>query len=169
MKRRTFSLATGLAFTPWPSHGAEPLVNAGVVLLQPESVLQSRVKDAAEFAAYMQQVEGAAAQALKAAFQRKPVGGFIVLALRPERKCKVWLDLDGELPAPTRNAVVQNIEALAAPQVQDGLVVFALKASFWGGRPPTRVAPAPAEWKAAAEQAGSKLAVEALVDRLWLP
>lgn len=145
------------------------MVNAGVVLLQPESVLQSRVKDAAEFAAYMQQVEAAAAQAMQAAFQRKAVGGFIVLALRPQRKSKVWLDLDGDLPRPTQLALVQHIEALAAPQVQDGLVVFAVKASFWGGRPPTRAAPAPAEWKAAAELAGSKLAVEALVDRVWTP
>jgi hypothetical protein len=66
--------------------------------------------------------------------------------------------------------VVQNIDPLAAPHVQDGLVVFALKASFGGGRPPTRVAPAPAEWKAAAEAAGgSKLDVEALIDRVWRP
>ena len=152
-----------------PGRSAEPLVNAGVVLLQPESVLQSRVKDAAEFAAYMQQVEGAAAQALKGAFQRKPVGGFIVLAIRPQRRSKVWLDLDGDLPTTTRQALVQHIEAVVPPEVQDGLVVFALKASFWGGRPPTRVAPAPAEWKAAAEEAGKKLAVEALVDRVWPP
>jgi hypothetical protein len=169
LKRRLFNLAALLGLTTPPGRAVEPLVNAGVVLLQPESLLQRRVKDAAEFAAYMQQVESAAAQALKAAFQRRPLGGFIVLALRPERKSKVWLDLDAELPAPTRQALVQQIEALPAPQVQDGLVVFALKASFWGGRPPTRVAPAPAEWKAAAGQAGSKLDVEALVDKVWAP
>ena len=118
------------------AHAAQPFVNAEVVLLQPESVLAQRIGDTQRFAAYMQQVEAAAGQAVEGLFQRTPAGGFLVLALRPGGSSgslsRVWLDLDTPLPEPTQAAIRSRIEAVPAPEVS-GLVVVSLKASL--GRP----------------------------------
>ncbi len=152
------------------AHAAQPFVNAEVVLLQPESVLAQRIGDTQRFAAYMQQVEAAAGQAVEGLFQRTPAGGFLVLALRPGGSSgslsRVWLDLDTPLPEPTQAAIRSRIEAVPAPEVS-GLVVVSLKASFWGGRPTQRRAPAPKDWKDHAAKAGGPMPLEALVEAVW--
>jgi len=149
------------------ARSAQAFVNAAIVLLQSDDVILARVKSAKELARYIKDIEAAAGASIEGAFQRKPSGGFVVVALKPGRRSKVWLDLDAPLPDATQLALRAGIEAVTAPEVRSGVVVFALKASFWGGRPPQRVAPAPEEWSAEAARAGAKLEVGALVDRLW--
>lgn len=152
------------------SHAAQPFVNAEVVLLQPESVLAQRIADTQRFAAYMAQVEAAAGQAVEGVFQRTPAGGFLVLALRPGGSSgslsRVWLDLDTPLPEATQTAIRSRIEAVPAAEVS-GLVVVSLKASFWGGRPTQRRAPAPQAWKDHAAKAGGPMPLDALVEAVW--
>jgi hypothetical protein len=148
------------------AHAAQPFVNAGVVLLQPEAVLAQRIADTERFAAYMQQVEAAAGQAAEGVFQRTPAGGFLVLALRPGGRSRVWLDLDTPPPEATQAAIRSRIEAVPAVEVS-GLVVVSLQASFWGGRPTQRKAPAPQAWKAHAAKSGGPLPLEALVEAVW--
>ena len=167
--RRCGALAVLLAFAMASplALAAEPFTNAAIVLLQPEEMIQARIKSEAELARYMKNIEAAASATMQGMFQRKPVGGFVVVALKPPGKSKVWLDLDTSMPEATQAALRGAIESLPVPQVQGGIVVFALKASFRGGRPPTRGAPAPAEWKAEAARHAEKLEVGALVERVW--
>lgn len=169
VRRRAAVAAVGLA--PWlPAAGAAAaFTNAGIVLLQPEEVLRARVKDAAELARYIKAIEGAATAALEAAFQRRPNGAFVVVALRSGRRSRVWLDLESPMPPATQAALQSALEALPVPEVEGGVVVFAIKASLWGGRPPTRPGPAPASWREQAAAAGRKLEVGELVDLLWPP
>ncbi len=168
-RRRQFVLLVLSACGAWSAQAAQPLVNAGAVLLQPEEVLRARIASPGAFADYMQGVEAAASQALQAAFQRTPAGGFVVLALRPGNRSKAWLDVEAGMPAATQQAVVQAIEALRAPDIKAGVVIVAIKASFWGGRPPSRPAPAPAAWKEQAARMGRKANIEELIDALWAP
>lgn len=146
---------------------AQPFVNAAIVLLQPDEVLRQRIKSPMELAKYIKGVEAAADKSMQTAFQRRPAGGFVVIALKPGRKVKVWLDLDTPMPLPMQDALRAAIEALVAPELVSGVVVFALKASFWGGRPPARAGPAPEEWKAEAARDTAKPEVGALVERVW--
>lgn len=174
MRRRTLlvsslaaSLAASLSAFPALSHAAPAFTNAAIVLLQADELMLQRVRSAQELAAYIKAVEVAAGQAIDGAFQRKPAGGFVVVAVKPGGRSRVWLDLDAPLPAATQQALRAGIEAVPAPDVQGGPIVFAFKASFWGGRPPTRGAPAPQQWKDEAARVGQKLEVGALVERLW--
>lgn len=160
-------LATALALVAPLARAADPFTNVAIVLLQPEELIRERIKSSAELAKYMKNIEAAARATMQGVFQRKPVGGFVVVALKPPGISKVWLDLDTSMSEATQAALRGAIESLPVPQVQGGIVVFALKASFWGGRPPTRGAPAPAEWKAEAARHAEKLEVGALVERVW--
>ena len=166
MRRRLLLLSPLLAV--WSAvRAAEPFTNAATVLLQPDALMLARVESATALAAYIKRVEVAAGASIAGVFQRKPAGGFVVVAVKPGPRSRVWLDLDTPLPLATQNLLRAGIEAVPAPAVRDGVVVFAFKASFWGGRPPTRGAPAPEEWRAEAARVGAKLEVGELVARLW--
>lgn len=165
--RRRLLLWSPLLGVALAVRAAEPFTNAATVLLQPDALMLARVESAAALAAYIRQVEQAAGASLANVFQRKPAGGFVVVAIKPGLRSRVWLDLDTPLPLATQDLLRAGIEAVPPPAVKEGVVVFAFQASFWGGRPPTRSAPAPAEWKAEAARVGQKLEVGELVARLW--
>jgi hypothetical protein len=164
---RRMVLAAALAMAAPFAYATEPFTNAAILLLQPEEVIQARIKSTSDLAKYMKDIEAAAGTAMQSVFQRKPVGGFVVVALKPPGRSKAWLDLDSPMPEPTQAALRNAIESVPPPKVQDGIVVFAFKASLWGGRPPTRAAPAPEEWKAEAARHAQKLEVGALVEQVW--
>jgi hypothetical protein len=51
--------------------------------------------------------------------------------------------------------------------VKAGVIVLAIEVSVWGGKVPSRAAPAPSEWKAQAERAGKALEVRERVELVW--
>jgi hypothetical protein len=111
-------------------------------------------------------VQAATLAALAAVDVRQAVGGFIVLALRPDGQRRVWLDMDALLDLSLRSELLARIGAVPAFEVRDGPVVFALRVTLWGGRPPRRAAPVPPEWRAAT--AGQPpLPLDELLQRLW--
>jgi hypothetical protein len=160
-------LGTLCLLLPQMAFAAEAITNLGVVLLQHGNVIEQRVQSVDAFADYVRKVEAAAATALRLEFQRKPAGGFIVVAARPNGRSKAWLDFDPGVPGATQDSIRKSIEAVRPLDVKTGVVVFAIKVSVWGGKPPSRVAPAPAEWKAQADRAGKPLEVSELVERVW--
>lgn len=146
---------------------ADALTNLGVVLLQHGDVIQQRVRSVDAVADYLRNVEVAAATAIQLELQRKPAGGFIVVAVRPNARSKSWLDFEPELPVATQSTLRRSIEAVPPLEVTSGVVVLAIRVSVWGGKPPPRIAPAPSEWKAHAARAGKALEVSELVDLVW--
>jgi hypothetical protein len=164
---RRCALAAPLLMASSAASAAAAFTNTEVVLLQPEEVLRQRVADAKALASYIRDIDRAANTALESVFQKKPTGGFVAVALKPPRRARIWLDLDPPLPQSTQAALRSAVLSVQAPEVSTGVVVFALKATFWGGRLPTRAAPAPEEWKAEAARLGVKLEVGELVERLW--
>jgi hypothetical protein len=147
---------------------AEPFTKHNVVLLQSSALLEARVSSVDAMAAYIRAVEAAAAQAVRASASQRPAAGFIVIAVRPGPHARVWLDFDAPPPSfDTGRALVSHIGAVKPFEVRDGPVVFALKVGLWDAFESTRMAPSPAEWKAATRKAGRQLEIDALIEQVW--
>lgn len=151
-----------------PAHAqaSEPLTQTNLVLLQPSAVLEERVPNVDAMAAYVKAVEVAARAGVVSSGAQQSVGGFIVLAVKPGGKSKVWLDFDAMLDLQLRQQIIAKVEAVPPFEVVKGPVVFALKVATWGAKPSKRMAPAPQEWKALPRKAEA-LEVGELVERLW--
>ena len=150
------------------AQAVEPLEQHDIVLLQPGTVIEKRVEGGADaMADYLKRLGEAATGALRDNPQQIPSAGFIVVALRPEGKAHAWFDFKPALGDKTIAALTHVVETVPPTPVKNGDIVFALRVSVWGAKPPTAYAPAPQEWKDAAKQAGHKLDVDALVDQLW--
>jgi hypothetical protein len=150
------------------AHAAEPFAKHNVVLLQSSAVLEERVASIDAMAEYIRAVEAAAKDAALASASKRPAAGFIVVALRPGPRAKVWLDFDAPPPSfETSRALVAKIAAVKPFEVRNGPVVFALKVGLWDAFESKRVAPSPAEWKAATRKTGQQLEIDALIEQVW--
>lgn len=163
----TGAAALVVALTALPAPRARAADSFGVVLLQPSAVLEQRVGGVDALAGYIRAVEGAVRDVVRANPAARPAAGFIVVAVRPGRRSKAWLDFDEPAAFDISRQLVGRIVAVPALDAKGGMVVFALKVALWGGLESARVAPAPAEWKAATQAAGRQLEVDALIDRIW--
>jgi hypothetical protein len=152
--------------TPWVQ-AAEPVTKFGVVLLQPSSVLEERVPSVDAMAEYIKAIEAASREAVLASPLRQSAGGFIVVAVKPGQKSKVWLDFDTLLDMELSKQLTASVTSVRPFEARQGPVVFALKVAVWDGRESKRIAPAPSEWKAATKQAGRQLDVDTLMRRVW--
>ncbi|MBE7420493.1 MAG: hypothetical protein HS128_22575 [Ideonella sp.] len=146
---------------------AQAAASFGVVLLQPSSLLEQRVAGVDALADYIRAVEVAVREVVHANPSARPAAGFIVVAVRPGRHSKAWLDFDTPPAFDISRQLVARIGAVPPLDAHGGPVVFALKVALWGGFESARIAPAPAEWKAATHAAGHALEVDALIDRIW--
>jgi hypothetical protein len=164
---REFALSVLLLVATLSAQAAEPLIKLGIVLLQPSSVLEDRVSSVDAMAEYIKSVEAASREAVLASALRQSAGGFIVIAVRPGQKSKVWLDFDSLLDADIGRQIVSRVTQVRPFDARKGPVVFALKVAVWDGRESRRVAPAPSEWKAATKQAGRPLDIDSMIERVW--
>jgi len=149
------------------AQAAEPITKFGVVLLQPSSVLEERVPSVDAMADYIKAIEAASREAVLASTLRQAASGFVVVAVRPGQKSKVWLDFDTLLDSEMGRQIITRATAVAPFEARQGPVVFALKVGLWDGRESRRVAPSPPEWKAATKQAGRPLDVDSMIRRVW--
>ncbi|HJV67695.1 hypothetical protein [Ideonella sp.] len=150
---------------PW-AHAAEALTNIDVVLLQPSAALEERVPSVDAMAAYIKAVEAAAREAVIASGAKQSVGGFIVVAVRPDLGSNVWLDFGSLLDLELRRQITTKVKAVTPFEARKGPVVFALKVATWNGKESKRTAPVPPEWKGATRN-GTPLEVGELVERIW--
>jgi hypothetical protein len=147
------------------ARAAEPITVYNVVLLQPSSVLEERVPNIDDMAAYIRSVQAASRDALLASPARQSSGGFIVVAVRPGPQSKVWLDFDALLDLEIRQLITTSVQAVKPFAAVKGPVVFALRVGLWGGNQPKRPMPAPAPWKKRAQ--GGPLEIDQLVEGTW--
>jgi hypothetical protein len=164
---RTLVLPMLLWVATLSAQTAEPITKFGVVLLQPSSVLEQRVPSVDAMADYIKAIEAASREAVLASQLKQSAGGFIVVAVRPGQKSKVWLDFDTLLDSEMSRQIVAGATAVTPFEAREGPVVFALKVGLWAGRESKRVAPSPPEWKAATKQAGRQLDLDSLIRRVW--
>ncbi|QAU34675.1 hypothetical protein [Janthinobacterium sp. 17J80-10] len=149
------------------AYAQEPIRKFGIVLLQPDFVLQKRVPSVDALANYIRAIEGEIGGSI-AQSEMKPISsGFVVVAVRPGQKSNVWLDFEPKLPAAVSESVVAKIRKVQPVTVREGPVVFAIKLGLWGGSEPAKTAPSPSEWQAAAQRAGRPLETSDLVEKIW--
>jgi len=168
-RARAAALAlAGALLAPLAAHAVEPLQQLDIVLLQPGAVIDQRVEGGSDaMADYLKRLGAAATEAMRDNPQQIPSAGFIVVAVRPQGKAHAWFDFKPALADKTVAALAHVVETVPPTPVKTGDVVFALRVSLWGAKPPEHYAPAPQEWKDAAKQAGHRLELDALVDQLW--
>jgi hypothetical protein len=164
---RAFVLLVILAAAALGARASEPITKFGVVLLQPSSVLEDRVPSVDAMADYIKAVEAASREAVLASPLKQSAGGFIVIAIRPGQKSKVWLDFDSLLDSQLSQQIIAKVTAVQPFEARNGPVVVTLKVGLWDGRESKRVAPSPAEWKNATQQAGRQLDIDSLIRRVW--
>ena len=148
------------------AYAAEPINNFNVVLLQPSAVMEQRVADIDAMADYIKAVQAASREAVIASGATQAVGGFIVLAVKPGQKSRVWLDFDALLDLEMRKQIINSVKAVRPFDVTEGPVVFALKVATWEGKESKRVAPSPIEWKKAT-RSGKPIEIGKLVEKVW--
>lgn len=163
MRTLLFSLSLLISL---PSLAADPLQKHGIVLMQTESDVQSRVPSVDAMATYIRAVERAANDHLSTQPQGQPMSGYIVLAVRGQQ-VRSWLSLVPQLPADGAAALKAAIDRVMPFRAKDGPVVFAISVGIWGGPPPQASAPNPPEFKAATKAAGRPLEIGELVERIW--
>lgn len=160
-----FLIAILLAVMSQASHASEVQFE-GVVLLQPDFVLQERGLEVSEFAGFIKSVQDAAVNTWKPS--KLPAGsGFIVVAVREGGKVNAWLDFKPEVPAPEEARVLDAIRALAPFKVKKGTVLFALDVSLDGAKNAKGALPNPKAWRAAAKGRPGPTEAEQLVDLVW--
>nr|WP_315490702.1 hypothetical protein [uncultured Rhodoferax sp.] len=148
------------------AHAAEPLTHFNVVLLQPSAVMEKRVANIDAMADYIKAVQAASREAVIASGATQAVGGFIVLAVKPGQKSKVWLDFDTLIDLEMRKQITNSVKTIPPFDVTEGPVVFALKVATWDAKESKRVAPSPVEWKKASGK-GKPVEVGQLVEKVW--
>ncbi len=150
-----------------PVQAAEPVKSFGLVLMQPDAVLQERVPSVRLLSDYIKAVEAAAGSVLRESGKGTPNSGFIVIAVRPGLQSKVWLDFDAPLSPALKAAMLERIGAVKPFSAQVGPVVFAMKVGLWGASAPAKQLPSPHEWAEASRKAGQALEIGDLVERIW--
>ena len=158
-----FALAAASA-----AQAIEPLVQHDVVLLQKGEIIEQRVEGGADaMAAYLKTLGAAETETMRANPAQIPTAGFIVVAVRPGNQTRTWFDFKPALADATMAALRHTVETTPTMPVRSGEIIFALRVSVWSGKPPKAYAPAPQEWKDAAQAAGVKPDVDTLVDMVW--
>ncbi|MEO8673768.1 MAG: hypothetical protein ABI411_20865 [Tahibacter sp.] len=147
------------------SFAAKPYSNEGIVLLQPEFLLQERVT-VDDLGNYIKAVVAAATATLATENNLTPSAGFLVFAIRPEGTSKTWLDFNPALPAALDARLRAALDAVPPCKTQRGVVVFAIDSSLSGASSLQRE-PAPAEWKKALKTPTEKVEIAELMDRVW--
>jgi len=149
-----------------PTFAAQPYAMQNLMLLQPDSVLSQRVQ-VDDLSHYIKSVNAAAQASLSEVAKPAPTAGFIVVAVRPGGRSKVWLDFSPALPAPVATQLAASLERVPPFQAKGGVVVFAINTALWGAAPTTHPGPSPQEWKDATRGVDRPMEIGDLVDLAW--
>lgn len=149
-----------------PAFAVEPYRVQNLMLLQPDSVLSERVQVQA-LSHYIASVNSAAQTSLAGAAQPTPSAGFIVVAVRPGGRSKVWLDFSPALPLDVATQLRSSLERVAPFEAKNGVVVFAINSTLWGAAATERQGPSPIEWQEAMKDRESAVMIDDLVDHVW--
>lgn len=139
-----------------------------VTLLQPEAVFSERVVGGPDMVSDMiKHMNEAMTLGLEAYSPSVPGGGFIVVAVRPEYGSRIWLDFEPALPASLVEKLKATARSVVPFEVQEGVVVFAMKVSMWGGVPPDYAIPRPKPWLAVVKTRNEALEAGQLAEMTW--
>ena len=167
-------LAAACMHPAYATDGVPPAFRSGqVALYQPDDELRARIGDSAEsLAAYIGALNVAAERVLAAGKPHAGSTGAIVVAVKPGRRSRVWLEFgNNPFPAAEKQALLSRLQSVPPLDVHGGALLFAITFEAWGGGVPITTSdqpvPIPAAWKEAAATSGGGALPEAVLDVLW--
>jgi hypothetical protein len=164
--RSLFIFVTLLVTTAW-CEAQSPFEQKGITILQTEEVFFGRVSGMNAFEVYVTELVDGVDKAVGKLPKSSPTGGFLVVAVKPGGRSRVWLDLPPGLTAEASNAIQEAVQRVYPMPVKNGVALFAIKISLWGGEVPKGMVPRPAAWEAEGEKVGGPIELGDLVMRVW--
>jgi len=136
-----------------------------IVLYQPDDVVRKRLPGAGHLAAYIEKLQGVAAETFAGA--TRPDALDIVVAVRPGSKSRVWLT-GPALDARTLEDLRKKLEAIPPVEVTEGPVAFAISGKIAGGSPIGEEVPMPQEWRDAVKKLPQPVIIpDGLLEAVW--
>jgi hypothetical protein len=153
--------------SPRVSGAEEAFTYYSVVMLQTEKVFEERLGSVDTLSVYVKGIVDAAEAAIKPLPKGPPTKGFIVIAVKPGDRSRVWLDIKDPISKEAATALESAAAKVVPVSVKGGTLLFAIKVGLWGGESPSEMIPRPEAWRAEAEKAGRFIEYSELVDRVW--
>ena len=145
----------------------KPFEQKGIAILQPEKVFFERVTGMSSFEVYVKELVDGVDRSVGKLPRSAPTGGFLVVAVKPGGRSRVWLDLPPGIPGEASNAIQEAAQQVYPMPVKNGVALFAIKISLWSGEAPKGMVPRPQAWEAEGEKAGGPIELGDLVMRVW--
>ena len=137
-----------------------------ITLYLPGEVIEPRVP-ANTLAGYIEALKGRAATGFSA-HSHAGVSGVIIVMIKPGQEARSWIVTGTPIQTEIRESLEQSLEAVKAPDVPGGPVVFGLVFSAWGGGtlPPGMPMPVPESWQVLSGPEGG-LMDDAFFNEAW--
>ena len=141
----------------------------GLKLYQSDEVVRDRVPGGPmKLGGYVHGLSHALREVLSARAAGAGFAGAAVVIVEPGQQARCWLVTSVGLPADLRSALLQALDKVPAPTVQNGPLALAMKFEAWGGAAtPGETLPTPAEWLAVLGGPAQSPLADAQLDRLW--
>jgi hypothetical protein len=163
-------LLFGLCLASAPIHAADFVYRpVGLKLYQADEVVRDRVPGGPiKLGGYVHGLSHALRDGLSARAAGAGFAGAVVVIVRPGQQSRCWLTTSTALPADLRSSLLQALDKVPAPTVQNGPLALAMKFEAWGGAgTPGETLPTPAEWLPVLGGPAQSPLADAQLDRLW--
>jgi hypothetical protein len=140
-----------------------------VRLYLPDDLLKERLgSDVKPVAEYIKALEKEAAAFWAKTEQPKAKGLLIAVGVKPGKSARVWCDsIDGDIPAETLTKLEKKLGEVAAVDVKEGPIAFALEVKLWEQKP-DKFPEMPKAWAEAAKKQKEPLMIpDGLFKHIW--
>ena len=150
------------------AHGADGFKTGSIVLYQTDTVLQARVSEVSELAAYAQSIEAICHEYFTKEPRPKPPF-FVVMAVKPGKVARVWFVTPDAKESARIEPLKKKLESVPAMAVKEGPVVIAIAddATAKSEGQKSDGPPMPAEWQEAKTTKEKLLVPDGILDVLW--
>ena len=145
----------------------EPFQYYSIVMLQTGPVFKERLGSVDVLSVYIKAIVDRVSEEVKKLPKGQPAKGFLIIAVRPGDKSRVWLDFKDPISPETATTIETAAAKVVPVSVKGGTMLFAIKVGLWGGGPPKEMVPKPESWRVEAEKEGRFIEYTELVDRVW--
>lgn len=166
MLRKLLVVLTFL-FVAGEARAQDPFQYYSIVMLQTEKVFKERLGSVDTLSIYIKAIVDRVSEAVKPLPKGAPAKGFLVIAVKPGDRSRVWLDFKDPVSAETASTIEKAAAKVVPVSVKGGTLLFAIKVGLWGGGPPKEMIPRPEAWRAEGDNAGRFIEYSELVDRVW--
>lgn len=133
---------------------------------QSESVLQQKGINVDSLGRYMRAVQSRVYKLLKSA-KLPPSSGYLVIAIRSDGEVASWLDMQPVIHEYYDNQIFDTIQKIQPLEVNNGIVVFAIKMAVDTAVFTKKAVPAPPDWADARKKIADPNNIEQLVLSIW--